>query len=58
CINLIISVALNGQVVSGIVQAQTKAGQEEAYARLEDGQGAACTHCSVAVFSKAGYNSQ
>ncbi|KAJ3136977.1 hypothetical protein HK100_001205 [Physocladia obscura] len=58
CIDLILSVALNGRVADGQVQTQTEAGREAAYARLEDGQGAACTHCGVAVVWKAGNDSQ
>ncbi|KAJ3405367.1 hypothetical protein HDV05_006626 [Chytridiales sp. JEL 0842] len=58
CIDLIISVALNGRVADGISETRTENQRKTAYERLESGEGACCAHCGVAVVWKAGQDNQ
>ncbi|TPX48064.1 hypothetical protein CcCBS67573_g10219 [Chytriomyces confervae] len=58
CIDLIISVAIEGRVIGGRCPTRTPEERASAYEQLEDGGGARCTHCGVAVTWKAGQESQ
>ena len=58
CIDLIISVALNGRVVGGQFQFRSNSERETAYSRLEAGQGASCVHCGVLPVWTAGKENQ
>ena len=58
CIDLIISVALDGEVVGGRVARRNDLERKEAYDRLENGEGAPCSHCGVSVVWKAGKDNQ
>jgi hypothetical protein len=58
CIDLIISVALDGRVADGISETRTENQRKTAYERLESGEGACCAHCGVAVVWKAGQDNQ
>jgi hypothetical protein len=58
CIDLIISVALDGRVADGICETRTENQRKTAYESLESGEGACCAHCGVAVVWKAGQDNQ
>jgi hypothetical protein len=53
CIDLIISVALNGSVSGGRYPSQTQQQRAEAYEQLEGGNSAKCHHCGVQVTWKS-----
>ncbi|KAJ3093580.1 hypothetical protein HK100_006541 [Physocladia obscura] len=47
CIDLIVTVALDGRVVGGVCPLRTVMEREAAYKQLEDAGGAPCPHCGV-----------
>ncbi|KAJ3130891.1 hypothetical protein HK100_007260 [Physocladia obscura] len=58
CIDLIISVALDGRVVDGLCETRNEEERAAAYEHLENGDGASCSHCGVKVVWKAGQDRQ